>query len=182
MKKLFLIFSVAVCSFSFGQARITSDQIRKADSIIKSDINFTAIEAELIVLINAYRLSLNLDTLLHDPLIQATAKFQVDYCISINTLTHDNVGKMKGILERVESFTGFSPNTAGEVLANVMPMVSVANNQTIAETILSHWKMSPGHNAVLISPNMKTIGVSINRKNSLSGFFYAGAVLNSFIL
>jgi uncharacterized protein YkwD len=179
MKKLFLAASLLVSSLAFGQVKLTSNQLHRADSIVKSNIDFKSIEAELITLINAYRSSLNLDTLKYDSKVHNAAKCQVDYNISINKLTHDNIGELNGILERVEKFTGIRPSTAGEVLANMSPLCSSAFDQTIAEYIFEMWRKSPGHNAILISPKMKSIGVSINRKDNKSAAIFAGAVLNS---
>jgi uncharacterized protein YkwD len=180
MKKLLLAASLLVSSLAFSQPKqLTSAQIERAASIVKSNIDFKAIESELIVLINAYRLSLNLDTLIFDSNVQKAAKFQVDYNISINKLTHDNLGSMYGVLDRVEKFTLVRPSTAGEVLANMSPLFSSGYDQTIAEFIFTMWKNSPGHNKILVSPKMKTIGVSVSRKDNKSGAIFAGAVLNS---
>lgn len=180
MKKLLLAASLLVSVLAISQTKIlTSAQIKRAADIVASDINFKSIESELIVLINAYRLSLNLDTLVFDSNVQKAAKFQVDYNISINTLTHSNLGSMNGVLDRVEKFTLTRSRTAGEVLANMSPLFSSGYDQTIAEFIFAMWKKSPGHNTILISPRMKSIGVSVGRKNNKSGAIYAGAVLNS---
>jgi uncharacterized protein YkwD len=179
MRKLFLAASLLVSSLAFSQVKLTSAQIHRADSIVKSNIDFASIELELIVLINEYRKSLNLDTLKYDSKVHNAAKCQVDYNISINKLTHDNIGELNGILERVEKFTGIRPSTAGEVLATTTPLSSEAFNRTIAEHLFILWKDSPSHNAIIISPKMKSIGVSVNRKTNTSGAIYAGAVLNS---
>jgi uncharacterized protein YkwD len=178
MKKLLLAASLLVSALAFSQPKqLTSAQIKRADSIVKSNIDFKAIESELIVLINAYRLSLNLDTLLFDSNVQKAARFQVDYNISINKLTHDNLGSMSGVLDRVEKFTDKRPNKGGEVLANMSPLFSSGYNQTIAEFIFAMWKKSPGHNTILISSSTKLIGVSVGRANNKSGAIYAGAVI-----
>lgn len=180
MKKLVFAASLLVSSLTFSQTKqLTSTQIKKADSIVKSNINFKLIESELIVLINAYRLSLNLDTLIYDSNIQKAAEYQVNYNISINKLTHSNIGSMNDLLTRVEQFTSIRPSTAGEVLANMAPLFSSAYNQTIAQFIIDMWKKSPGHNSILISPRMKSIGVSVNRKDRNSATIFACAVLNS---
>jgi uncharacterized protein YkwD len=180
MRKLLLATSLLISGLSFSQTKqLTAEQLRRADSIVKSNINFKAIELELIVLINAYRLSLNLDTLVYDVNVQKAAKFQVDYNISINKLTHSNQSALVSVLDRVEKFTNIRPNTAGEVLANMSPLFSSGANQTISEFIFEMWKASPGHNAILISNRMKSIGVSVNRKDNKSGAIFAAAVLNS---
>jgi uncharacterized protein YkwD len=180
MKKLFLVFSVAVSSFGFSQVKLTRDHLIKIDSIVKSEINFTSIETELVVLINAYRLSLNLDTLLYNSSIQAAAKFQLDYCVSINKLTHDNEGNLQGILERADKISGSYSVAAGEVLAGMLLHYAVAYNQSIAQYIFNQWKTSPGHNAIITSPKMKTIGISVSRVAPGSAGIWAAAVVNSF--
>ena len=178
MKKLLFAASLLVSSLAFSQPKqLTSAQIERAASIVKSNIDFKAIESELIVLINAYRLSLNLDTLIFDSNVQKAAKFQVDYNISINKLTHDNLGSMHSVSDRVEKFTSNRPNKGGEVLANMSPLFSSGYDQTIAEFIFTMWKTSPGHNAILISPNTKLIGVYVSRKDNKSGAIFAGAVI-----
>jgi uncharacterized protein YkwD len=178
MKKLLFAASLLVSSLAFSQPKqLTPAQLKRADSIVKSNIDFKAIESELIVLINAYRLSLNLDTLIFDSNVQKSAKFQVDYNISINKLTHDNLGSMHSVLDRVEKFTGNRPNKGGEVLANMSPLFSSGYDQTIAEFVFAMWKKSPGHNAILISSNTKLIGVYVSRKDNKSGAIFAGAVI-----
>ena len=180
MKKLLISISLLISTLAFSQPKqLTIVQLRRADSIVKSNINFNEIESELIALINVYRLSLNLDTLVFDSNVQKAAKFQVDYNISINTLTHSNLGSMNGVLDRVEKFTLTRSRTAGEVLANMSPLFSSVYDQTIAEFIFTMWKKSPGHNTILISSNTKLIGVSVGRKNNKSGAIYAGAVITN---
>ena len=181
MKKFLVVLAVAVSSVGFGQNKqITSKQIHKADSIVKSNIDFKLVEAELVVLINNYRSSKNLNVLLYDTNLCSAAKFQVTYNISLNKLTHDNTPSgYKNVIDRVEKFTGIRPNTAGEILAQTNPLFSVAYNRTIAEELFQQWKDSPGHNAVMLSNRMITIGLYVNRKDSNSGAIYGGVVVNS---
>jgi uncharacterized protein YkwD len=178
MKKLLLATSLLINILAFSQPKqLTSEQLRRADSIVKSNINFESIELELISLINAYRLTLKLDTLVYDTNVQKAAKFQIDYNISINKLTHSNINLLSDVSARVEKFTKIHPTTSGEVLASTSPLWVVSENRTIAESILEMWKSSPSHNTILTFPKMKSIGVSVNRKDKKSGAIFAGAVL-----
>jgi uncharacterized protein YkwD len=177
MKKLFLVFSVAVSSFGFGQTIMAnSNDIRIADSIRVSTINWNDVYTEFYSLINLYRLKHNLNQLTFDSTIVNVSKFQSDYILHNKKLTHEtNITGYVTLSDRLVQFN-YTKTFAAECILNSSFLLVVTMHQSIAQHILNRWINSPGHNQVLLMPNVSHMGVSISRDN-LSGCFYSCLVL-----
>lgn len=177
MKKLFLVFSVAISSFGFSQTLIAnSDHIRIADSIRKSDINWNLVYEEFYILLNEYRKENNLSELVFDSTVFQVAKFQSDWMSTNNKLTHDNdIMGYKTIEDRCEKF-GVNIYGGGECGIRGSILISVVQHKSIAQYLLDEWKRSQGHNYILLLPKPSKIALTISRQKDF-GSYYACLVI-----
>ena len=177
MKKLFLVFSIAVSSFGFGQViQTTSEDLRIADSIRKSDIDWDAVYSEFYILLNEYRKENNLSELVYDSTVFQVAKFQSDWMLANKKLTHDNdIPGYKTIEDRCKSYGVNS--YSGECCMQGAFIVSIVQHKRIANYLLDEWKRSPGHNRVLILSDTSKVGLSVS-KQDYAGSFYVCLVVS----
>ena len=178
MKKIAVIFAVFVSSLSIGQDNISSINLRIADSIRKSNINWNHVYNEFLILLNEYRKSNNLSNVVLDTNVYRAAKFQSEYMLKTNTLTHEtNITGYKTLWDRMETFN-ISGSRFGEcgVVGNIL--LAVTKNQSLAESVLLRFIDSPGHNKILLMPEITKIGMSVSRSGYSGGFYTCLVVSN----
>jgi len=177
MKKLFVIIAIAVSGFVNGQViQASSNDLRIADSIRKSNIDWNAVYTEFYILLNEYRKENNLSELVSDSTVFQVAKFQSDWMLKNNKLTHDNnIPGYRTIEDRCEKF-GVNIYGGGECGTSGLILFAVAQHKSIAQYILDGWKRSQGHNYILLLPKPTKIGLSVSREKD-SGNYYACLVI-----
>jgi uncharacterized protein YkwD len=178
MKELAVIFAVFVSSFGFGQDYISSANLRIADSIRQSDIDWNLVYNEFLILLNEHRKSNDLSNVVLDTNVYRAAKFQSEYMLKTNTLSHEtNIVGYKTLWDRMETLNIFG-SRFGEccVVGNIL--LAVTKNQSLAESVLLRFIASPGHNKILLMPEITKIGLSVSRSGYSGGFFTCLVVSN----
>lgn len=170
MKKLFLVFSIVVSSFGFGQTKYTlsATQVKQLDSLQKIDVNYTALESEFLELINQYRVSNDLSILTRNSSIDNFARNQVMYMATSSRVTHNNDKQTSHErIARFETYNIISENVASGTLS--MCLVLDSNKiLSIAEMFFTKWKNSAGHNRnMLVTGTDLKIGISFVEKNNI---------------
>ena len=178
MKKLALVLAVVVSGFVNAQYKDVPDTITKqqhldAKKYAASDINIKSFESDLLALINDYRKSKGLSSLVVDSNLYKASTIQSDYMVSINQVTHknSNIG-FETPPQRIEYFYKHSYGVAGENACTGNLYDCALDNETPAEQIFRIWKSSPGHNHNMLNPNYTIIGLSLSRKPGFD-YFYA---------
>ncbi|HEX2910220.1 MAG TPA: CAP domain-containing protein [Chloroflexia bacterium] len=120
-------------------------------------------EQSFIGLINDYRHAHGLGSLTIQPLLVQTARWMVHDMGVKNYFSHtDSMGRDP--FKRMNDF-GFNGSWMGENLA--------AGRGTAAE-VLEQWKNSPGHNALMLKPEFKLMGIArYNQPGSTYGWYWA---------
>lgn len=117
---------------------------------------YSSSEIQLIDLINSYRVSIGLNSLLRSNYISSLAEAHNDYMITTNTLSHDNFNvRSQNIM-----------NTLGAVAVGE----NVAYNSSNAQAAFDSWLASSGHKAN-IEGSYTHFGISV-RINSVTGRIY----------
>jgi uncharacterized protein YkwD len=152
MKKLFLVFSFIVSSFTFSQ-----------------NIDNKSIEFEVIKLINAYRVANGFNALQYNSQLYQAAQLQSKYMSANNTVTHyNNAVGLNTPQQRIDNFKkSWTVLTTAENCNNVSISLNNSNNVKHAFEIFNRWKNSPGHNANMLIPDINQIAVSISINSDL---------------
>lgn len=109
-----------------------------------------AVEDEVVVRTNDYRVSLNLDALLHDPAMRRTARGHSRHMrADVHAFFDHENPEGHGPADRL-TLNGVSWTLAGE---------NIAAGQPSAEAAFTDWLMSPGHRANIERPGFRRIGV-----------------------
>ena len=180
MKKLLVIVALFVIEISNAQKivpdTITKQQYLDAMKYAASDINIKQFEAELLNLINNYRNSKGLSSLVVDSNLYKASTMQSDYMVSINEVTHknSNVG-FETFTQRIQYFYKNNYGVSGENACTGSLKLCFYDNETPAQQIFNIWKDSPGHNQNMLNPKYSKIGLSLSRKSGF-GYFYADFV------
>jgi uncharacterized protein YkwD len=135
MKKLFLVFSIVVSSFGFGQDY--------GDSLVTKDfVSVETIEYWMIRYINAERLKLGLDTLVLDSELDKMANDHSAWMSRTGKYEHSG----KNVYEVIMT-SGFAGNKYASTL-----------HKNTASGCVRAWMSSPGHNYIITKPELKYIG------------------------
>ena len=117
---------------------------------------YTAVEIQLMDLINAYRVNNGLKSLLKTNYISSKAEVHNNYMISTGILSHDNFTARSQDIMKV-----LGANSTGE---------NVAYNYSTAQAAFDAWLASPGHKANILG-DFTNFGISI-RVNPTDGRKY----------
>ena len=124
-------------------------------------------EAELVGLINAYRAEHGLPALRLQDNLSASAEHRVQAMAARNAFGHDVGGTFADLLTD-HGYLWRGGRWSGEDIA--------AGNATAAETF-QQWVDSPRHNAVLLDPRYRDIGVGYTRRAGTTyGWYWAAHV------
>jgi hypothetical protein len=193
MKKLFLVFSVAVSSFAFSQAETPIDY---------SKFNYSLLERMIIDEINDYRVTIGLKELytskvLKDSYSSVTASINAKQDKSFHTTFnhYDNIVTEKLYNELYKSTNGECGNEmpfnlfikqSGEIIAIASSEYSTTY-EDLATSIVQAWLDSPGHKKIIETKFEHASGhpgqISCCVKKSTSDIFYfaVGFVLLEYI-
>lgn len=182
MKKLFLVFSVAVSSLVYSQTqpivyKVTKQQHDDAQIKATSAYDIKPYELQVIELVNAYRVENGLNVLVYDTALYQAAALQSDYMAVNNTVTHYNSADgMYSHVSRIQFFLQRNTKHAAECCTNSSLFMNFLINRNHAQFIFDAWKNSKPHNSILLDPNVTKIAVSISR-NGYSETIYACLVV-----
>jgi uncharacterized protein YkwD len=130
-----------------------SNQISEIDTI-----EYSAIESEILDLVNAHRLQLGLTALKPLSIVSVTADEHTNYMIKVGQLNHDNFQeRSKTLMEKAKA------KQVGE---------NVAFGYSTAEGAVNGWLNSESHRALIENPNYTHFGISTEKcKNSGRNYF-----------
>lgn len=136
MKKLLLVFSIAVSSFGFGQDY--------GDSLVKKDfLSSETIERYIVFYINEERVKLGLDTLAVLSEIDDIAKNHSAWMLQTRKYQHSGLN-----IDEIIMKTGTCSNRY--------------SHKFFARAIVNAWMNSPAHKDAIIDTNFKYIGVGMS--------------------
>ncbi len=140
---------------------------------------FAADASRLIELIDAYRHSRGLQSLTIDSRLMASAQYQADYMARTGHYAHDNLDG-RTLVDRVHA-AGYSFSFAAENIHLYDPAIRrtlginrVYSVDQLAQYYFDGWKVSPGHNATMLSAQVHDIGVGI-AQDQRTGRIYVAA-------
>ena len=127
------------------------------------DLVISTFEQELFVLVNTYRLSHDLLPLLTDNRLQLAARTHNNLMAQQKILSHQLPGELPFAAlgpnnDRLDA-VGYNWNYCAE---------NIARGYTTPSAVMAGWIASPGHNANLLSPNARDIGIAYNA----NGYFW----------
>jgi uncharacterized protein YkwD len=102
-----------------------------------TQVDNVKLQQDFVKELNAYRVSKGLNTVSIDNISNIKAARQANYCVSINTLTHD-YPEFKGVYAECALFQTTIPT---------------------AKNFLNIWINSPEHNKLLLLPDVTSIGI-----------------------
>lgn len=118
-------------------------------------LNDTALETEILHLINQHRKTLKLNPLEKDVVLQKAAQDQSNYMLKIKRLSHEQTAvAKKHPKNRIQFHGGLDFHTYGEnVLYLTVEPKNYAHNDIVllAQKIYTEWEISPPHYANMIS-------------------------------
>lgn len=167
--KNFLIYSIIAISFisftSCSNDDTTEDIYLNEDTNSSSNssnggsttYNYTSIETETLAVINDYRVSIGLNSLVKIALISSQAETHTDYIIEQGKISHDN-------------FT-----TRANYLIKNLPAKSVGENVasgfSTAKSVVNGWLNSPTHKAIIVNSKYTHTGISIKTDENGKKYF-----------
>lgn len=193
MKKLFLVFSVAVSSFGYSQnpvKLITNEPIqfvfhsmKTKDSLVAFQnqiLDSSTIHNEFFQLINQYRKFKGLPEFELDSELCLAANNQCQYMVKNKYVGHKQVnGILTNLVNRFIEFDSdfkydqlFSENALSTDL-----FLCFARKRTVVQQVLDQWATSKSHDQNQLNPVFTKIGISII-KSPIDNQIYAVAVFS----
>jgi uncharacterized protein YkwD len=135
---------------------------------------------QIVAMENAYRASRGLNTLTFNSELTAAARYQATYMARTGVYSHTDLDG-RTLADRVTA-AGYSYNWVGENIHLYVPSIGRTTGisqyfppSQLAEYYFEGWRASAEHNANLLSPNARQIGVAIVQADN--GNVYADMVL-----
>jgi uncharacterized protein YkwD len=157
---LFLIFSLFFISMT--SCSKNNDAPLTVSENLMTNPGYSAIEIEVMKLLNEYRTSKGLKVLIVNDYISKQAKDHTNYMISKDKLSHDNFNVRSSNIVKELKATGNGEN--------------VAFGQTTAKAVVDDWINSPDHKKN-IEGNFTHFGISIIA-NSQNRFYFTNIFSN----
>tara|TARA_R110001583_G_scaffold412_2_gene3824 strand:+ start:66438 stop:66944 length:507 start_codon:yes stop_codon:yes gene_type:complete len=120
-------------------------------------VTYTAIETEILDLVNAHRTSLGLTTLSKLNIISGVADGHTNYMIEVDQLNHDNFSQRSQTL-----MNEAGAKTVGE---------NVAYGFNSAQGAVNGWLNSATHRKLIENPNYTHFGISTNSNSENRNYF-----------
>lgn len=194
MKKLFLVFSVAVSSFGFSQnpvKLITNEPIqfvfhsmKTKDSLVAFQnqvLDSSIIHNEFLQLINQYRKFKGLPEFELDSELCLAANNQCQYMVKNKYVGHKQAnGILTNLVDRfVEFDTDFNyyNQLYSENALSTDLFLCFARKRTVVQQVLDQWATSKPHDQNQLNPVFTKIGISII-KSPIDNQVYAVAVFS----
>ncbi len=158
--KLFALLLLTTLLFSCAKEE-DGVYFNENSEVTNAKVSYTAMESEIISLVNAHRTSLGLNTLNTLNLVSGVADGHTDYMIEVGQISHDNFA------QRAETLmTEAGAKTVGE---------NVAYGFNTAEGVVKGWLNSDGHRKIIENPDYTHFGISmetsIDNRNYFTNIF-----------
>ena len=155
----FKLLLVLILGFVFFSCASEDDEIYTNNFEILEDDSFsyTAIEHEILMLVNKHRDSLGLSTLSLVNFVSGVADGHTDYMIQNGQISHDNFAQRSQTI-----MNNANAKSVGE---------NVAYGFTTAQGVVNGWLKSDGHRKIIESKKYTHCGISTNCNTTGRNFF-----------
>jgi uncharacterized protein YkwD len=125
--------------------------------VINTKVVYSAMESEIVSLVNAHRTSLGLSALSTLNIVSGVADGHTDYMIEVGALSHDNFAERAQILMEQAG-----AKTVGE---------NVGYGYSTAEGVVNAWIASDGHRKIMENPDYTHFGISTDSNTENRNYF-----------
>ncbi len=125
--------------------------------VINTKVVYSAMESEIISLVNAHRTNLGLNALNTLNIVSGVADGHTDYMIEVGQVSHDNFPARAQTL-----MTEAGAKTVGE---------NVAYGYSTAEGVVKGWLNSDGHRKIIENPEYTHFGISMETSSDNRNYF-----------
>lgn len=125
--------------------------------VINTKVVYSAMESEIISLVNAHRTNLGLNALNTLNIVSGVADGHTDYMIEAGQVSHDNFPARAQTL-----MTEAGAKTVGE---------NVAYGYSTAEGVVKGWLNSDGHRKIIENPEYTHFGISMETSSDNRNYF-----------
>jgi uncharacterized protein YkwD len=125
--------------------------------VTNAKVSYTAVESEIISLVNAHRTSLGLNTLSTLDLISGVADGHTEYMIEAGVISHDNFAERAQILMEQAGAKAVGEN--------------VGYGYCTAEGVVNAWIASDDHRKIMENPDYTHFGISTDSDNESKNYF-----------
>lgn len=127
------------------------------EEINTTNVTYSAIETEILNLVNEHRISINLSALSTLNTISGVADGHTNYMIAVDKVSHDN-------------FSQRSQTLINEVKAKSVGE-NVAYGYTTAQGVVNGWLNSEGHRKIIENPDYTHFGISTDANSAHRNYF-----------
>jgi len=125
--------------------------------VTNTKVVYSAMESEIVSLVNAHRTSLGLSALSTLNIVSGVADGHTDYMIEVGALSHDNFAERAQILMEQAG-----AKTVGE---------NVGYGYSTAEGVVNAWIASDGHRKIMENPDYTHFGISTDSNTENRNYF-----------
>lgn len=125
--------------------------------VLNTKVVYSAMESEIISMVNAHRTSLGLNALNTLNIVSGVADGHTNYMIEVGQISHDNFAQRAQTL-----MNEAGAKTVGE---------NVAYGFNTAEGVLKGWLNSDGHRKVIENPDYTHFGISMEKNSDNRNYF-----------
>lgn len=154
--KLFVLFLLTTILFSCAKKE-DGVYFNANTEVINAKVSYTAMESEIISLVNARRTSLGLNALSTLNIVSGVADGHTEYMIEVGVISHDNFAQRAQTL-----MNEAGAKTVGE---------NVAYGYSSAEGVVNGWLNSEGHRKIIENPDYTHFGISTDSNSENRNYF-----------
>ncbi|MHB1107681.1 MAG: CAP domain-containing protein [Lutibacter sp.] len=125
--------------------------------VVNAKVDYSAMESEIVSLVNTHRSSLGLNTLNTLNIVSGVADGHTNYMIEVGQISHDNFAQRAQTL-----MTEVGAKTVGE---------NVAYGFNTAEGVVKGWLNSEGHRKIIENADYTHFGISMEKSNDNRNYF-----------
>jgi len=143
---LIVLFSFVLFSCSNEDDGIYFDT---SNEILTSNTTYSALESEILDLVNQYRTNIGLSTLKPLDIVSSTADSHTNYMIEVGKISHDNFQlRLQALMEKANA------KKVGE---------NVAYGYSSAQGVVKGWLSSESHKAIIENTKYTHFGISTEK-------------------
>ncbi len=125
--------------------------------VVNAKVVYSAMESEIVSLVNAHRSSLGLNTLNTLNIVSGVADGHTNYMIEVGQISHDNFAQRAQTL-----MSEAGAKTVGE---------NVAYGFNTAEGVVKGWLNSEGHRKIIENADYTHFGISMEKSSDNRNYF-----------
>jgi uncharacterized protein YkwD len=158
--KLFALLLLITILFSCSKEE-DGVYFNENSEVLITKVVYSAMESEIVSLVNAHRASLGLNALNTLNIVSSVAEGHTDYMIEVGQVSHDNFAQRSQTL-----MSEAGAKSVGE---------NVAYGYSTAEGVVKGWLNSDGHRKIIENPDYTHFGIStdsnIDNRNYFTNIF-----------